>query len=130
TFSPVDLAWIDKSAKLIRARLAGSPDAWKAYAVGYENTMKGVGGAITSEDLPARGLDFKVPFFVIDGRDDWIAPTEVAAEYLKSLRAPTKRLTLIDGAGHFAMMTHTARFVAALREDLSLARRATATSSP
>jgi pimeloyl-ACP methyl ester carboxylesterase len=36
---------------------------------------------------------------------------------------PAKRLTVIDGAGHFVAMTQTAAFVAALREDLTLARR-------
>jgi pimeloyl-ACP methyl ester carboxylesterase len=119
----VDRSWIETMGQLVRARLAGAPDVWKGYAGGYDNTMKGVGGAITSTNLPALGLDFKVPFFVIQGRDDWFTPTALVTEYVEGVRAPAKRLTVIDGAGHFAIMTHTAQFVAALRADLELARR-------
>jgi len=122
-FAAADLDWVKKLGDLMRARLAATPEAFKAYAEGYENTMKGVGSAITSTNLPALGTDFKVPFFVIQGRDDMITPTELVAEYVAQIRAPAKRLTVIDGAGHFVAMTHTAAFVAALREDLALARR-------
>lgn len=82
------------------------------------------GGRFTGEKvapveytLDARklGLDFSIPFFVIQGRDDHIAPFEVARAYVAEVRAPRKAFIPIAG-GHWACFTNATAFVAALRQ--------------
>jgi proline iminopeptidase len=82
------------------------------------------GGRFTGEklapveySLDARklGLDFPIPFFVIQGRDDHIAPFEVARAYVAEVRAPKKAFIPIAG-GHWACFTNATAFVAALRQ--------------
>lgn len=65
-------------------------------------------------DLPASAPRIATAFFVIQGRDDITAPTAAARAYFKEVSAPVKRFILIDGAGHFAFLTHTTEFLAAL----------------
>jgi pimeloyl-ACP methyl ester carboxylesterase len=59
-------------------------------------------------------LDFSIPFFVIQGREDHIAPFDVAQAYLAEVRAPKKAFIPIAG-GHYACFTNPTEFVEALR---------------
>ncbi len=65
-------------------------------------------------DLPATAVAIQTAFFVIQGREDIITPTEAAVAYFNSVRASKKELVLLDGAGHFAFMTSSESFLAAL----------------
>jgi pimeloyl-ACP methyl ester carboxylesterase len=65
-------------------------------------------------DARKLGLDIPIPYFVIQGRDDHIAPLEVARDYVAEVRAPKKALVPIDG-GHWACFTNASAFVEALR---------------
>jgi pimeloyl-ACP methyl ester carboxylesterase len=65
-------------------------------------------------DARKLGLDMPIPFFVIQGRDDRIAPFEVTEAYVGEVRAPKKALIPIEG-GHWACFTNAAAFVEALR---------------
>jgi proline iminopeptidase len=67
-------------------------------------------------DLPATATDIRIPFFVIQGRDDVTTPTTAAVAYFAKVKAPTKELVVIEGAGHFAFMTHPGEFLAALTD--------------
>jgi pimeloyl-ACP methyl ester carboxylesterase len=69
-----------------------------------------------STDLPSTATNIRTAFFVIQGRDDITTPTAAAVAYFNSVRAPTKELILIDGAGHFAFMTHPREFLAILTD--------------
>jgi len=51
-------------------------------------------------DLPALGLDFSVPVFVIQGEHDMTALPELARAYVESIKAPAKKFVLLPGAGH------------------------------
>jgi alpha-beta hydrolase superfamily lysophospholipase len=62
-------------------------------------------------DLNSLGYDMPIPFFIIDGREDRIVPPDIAAEYFRKIRAPQKAMVLIDGAGHFAMMSNSDEFL-------------------
>jgi pimeloyl-ACP methyl ester carboxylesterase len=66
-------------------------------------------------DARELGLDFPIPFFVIQGRDDHIAPFEVAQSYVAEVRAPRKSFIPIEG-GHWACFTNSTAFVQALRQ--------------
>jgi pimeloyl-ACP methyl ester carboxylesterase len=64
-------------------------------------------------DARKLGLDIPIPYFVVQGRDDHIAPIEVAQAWFAELRAPKKAFIPIDG-GHWACFTNATAFVAAL----------------
>jgi pimeloyl-ACP methyl ester carboxylesterase len=51
---------------------------------------------------------------VIQGKEDMVTPVSVAVQYFNVVKAPRKKLVLIEGAGHFALVTHSEEFVAAL----------------
>jgi fermentation-respiration switch protein FrsA (DUF1100 family) len=70
-----------------------------------------------SLDARNLGLDFSIPFFVIQGRDDHIAPFEVAKTYVAEVRAPKKAFIPIAG-GHWACFTNVTAFLEALRENV------------
>jgi len=44
------------------------------------------------------------------------SPTPLAETYFAKVEAPAKRLVVIEGAGHFALATHQAEVIAALRQ--------------
>jgi pimeloyl-ACP methyl ester carboxylesterase len=54
---------------------------------------------------------FAVPVFVIQGAEDFTTPTSLAKSYLRSIDAPRKAFTAIDGAGHFAVFTEQGVFL-------------------
>jgi len=110
-----DVQWLSKQDELVRSALTA--DELRAYREGFQ-TMTGLSSTVFSMDLPALGYDFKLPFFVIQGRDDHITPTSLAANYFEKIKAPRKRMTVIDGAEHFAAMTHMEQFAASLRQDV------------
>jgi pimeloyl-ACP methyl ester carboxylesterase len=66
-----------------------------------------------SLDLNTLGYDGPVPFCIIDGRSDLLAPPELAARYFEKIRAPSKDMTLLDG-GHWAFMSTSDEFLRAL----------------
>jgi pimeloyl-ACP methyl ester carboxylesterase len=74
--------------------------------------------AMLATELPTTAHTLKVPFFVIQGKEDMVTPTSVAVEYFNVVRAPKKKLILIDHAGHFALVTHREEFLAALVKDV------------
>jgi pimeloyl-ACP methyl ester carboxylesterase len=115
--APSDGQWLTTQDALLRSTLTA--DELKAYRVGFQ-TMTGLAATVFAMDLPVLGFEFHLPIFLIDGRDDRITPSPLAASYFEKIKAPFKRAVLIEGAGHFAPMTHMQEFVAALREDLRL----------
>jgi pimeloyl-ACP methyl ester carboxylesterase len=109
-----DARWLEELPKLALS----SPDVSEAdletFGAGMTYSGRTTLSTILTEDLPATARTLKVPFFVIQGKDDMATPTSVAVEYFNVVRAPRKRLILIDGAGHFALVTHREEFLAAL----------------
>ena len=67
-------------------------------------------------NLPATADKIDNAFFVIEGRNDVITPTAAAVDYFNHVQAPEKELILIPDAGHFAFMTASDKFLAALTE--------------
>lgn len=65
--------------------------------------------------LPAAELrgPFEVPFFVIQGADDYTTPTSLVRRYVESIRAPQKELVTLDG-GHFTVFMQPDAFLAEL----------------
>jgi pimeloyl-ACP methyl ester carboxylesterase len=48
-------------------------------------------------------------------RHDLFTPTRLAEAYFSKISAPKKRLNIIEEAGHFALATHQAEVIAALK---------------
>jgi pimeloyl-ACP methyl ester carboxylesterase len=69
------------------------------------------------------GLEFAVPVFFIHGAEDFTTPTELARQYLESIKAPRKEFVPVQGGGHFAVFMKSDQF---LKELVSRAGRPTA----
>jgi pimeloyl-ACP methyl ester carboxylesterase len=68
---------------------------------------------IGKELIDLVGFEVPLPFIVIQGRDDHIAPTDVAHDYVEKIKAPAKAFVEIQG-GHFAIYTNQEEFLTAL----------------
>jgi pimeloyl-ACP methyl ester carboxylesterase len=108
------------------AWLAGLRNAYNANGV-TEETRKVIGdamiasgqaliGASVAVDLPVTATRFKIPYYVVQGRHDLFSPTPLVEAYFDKISAPKKRLIVIEDAGHFALATHQAEVIAALKE--------------
>lgn len=64
--------------------------------------------------MDAAGYKFSLPIVVIQGKDDYICPSEVARQYVAKIHAPAKTFVEIDG-GHFVCLTDPTAFLAELR---------------
>lgn len=64
--------------------------------------------------LSSTSLHFEIPYFVIQGQEDLFTPTEPVLLYFDNIRAPEKKIVILETAGHFALVTHPERF----REEL------------
>jgi pimeloyl-ACP methyl ester carboxylesterase len=71
------------------------------------------------ENLSAKSLNFKVPYYIIQGREDLFTPTEPVVKYFEQIVAPKKEIAIIENAGHFALVTHKQQFIEELRNMLS-----------
>ena len=63
----------------------------------------------------ALGGEFKLPFFVIQGDEDFTTPTSLARQLVDSAHAPRKTFVTIAG-GHFAVFMHQDAFLKELLE--------------
>jgi pimeloyl-ACP methyl ester carboxylesterase len=59
----------------------------------------------------ARGSQFSIPLFFIEGTDDIQAPAQLVSEYVGQITAPRKELMLIQGGGHNAFYFFGDRFL-------------------
>lgn len=57
-------------------------------------------GMFSKVDLPGLGIEFAIPMFFVQGRQDLLTAPEVTQRYFESLEAPQKDLVLLDRAGH------------------------------
>ncbi|HEY6271992.1 MAG TPA: hypothetical protein VIX19_08370, partial [Terriglobales bacterium] len=66
-------------------------------------------------NLPKTACKIDIAYFVIQGQDDIVTPTQAVVDYFKCVRAPKKELILIPSAGHFAFMTAASEFLELLK---------------
>jgi pimeloyl-ACP methyl ester carboxylesterase len=108
-----DRAWIDTVVQLTEDNTTQAE--FDAIGGGMELSGRTLFPTQLEEDLFATAGRFEIPVFVIQGREDLFTPTAVAAAYFDHIQAPEKELVVIEGAGHFALVTHTEQFLAALK---------------
>lgn len=111
--NPSDAAWLGNL--LVRAQEVSTPQEFEDAGAGMSFSGRALFEATLAEDLFTTAARLDVPAFVIQGRSDLFTPTAGAVAWFEALDAPKKELTIIEGAGHFALVTHQDDVVAALR---------------
>ncbi|MFI6443433.1 alpha/beta fold hydrolase [Kitasatospora sp. NPDC050543] len=79
----------------------------------------GKGMKLSEQILPATaafddwadGTRFDLPFFVFQGDQDVLTPTDRARSFFDDVQAPVKDFALIEDAAHFASFRHPERFL-------------------
>jgi pimeloyl-ACP methyl ester carboxylesterase len=109
-----DTAWFAAMLRVLKAN-GESETTIKAIGEGMNASGAALIGSTVTTDLPATATNFKIPYYVIQGRDDLFAPTSLAKAYFNKVSAPKKQFVTIEDAGHFALATHQADVIAALK---------------
>jgi pimeloyl-ACP methyl ester carboxylesterase len=109
-----DSKWFEELGQLVRTNPEFNQEYMKAFGEGMGYSGRTTLSAMLATELPTTANRFKVPFFVIQGNEDMVTPTSVAVQYYDVVKAPKKKLILIDHAGHFALVTHSEEFLATL----------------
>lgn len=78
-----------------REALEGGDDFSYLQFVGVDGR-----GMASTIDLPALGLDFAIPVFLVQGAEDLVTVPSVARSYFDSLSAPRKEFRLLAATGH------------------------------
>jgi len=113
-WAPSDQEWL----RHLRSQAAGlkttEPEQFKNLEDGMEFTGERVLPDQLATNLPKTACDIDTAYFLIQGQDDVITPTQAAVDYFQCIKAPRKESILIPNAGHFAFMTAADKFLAAL----------------
>ena len=113
--SPDDAKWFSELRQIVRSNPEEFTESFmKTVGDGMSYSGRTTVNAMLATELLTTANTLKVPFFVIQGKDDMVTPTSVAIQYFNVVKAPRKRLILIEHAGHFALVTHREEFRAAL----------------
>jgi pimeloyl-ACP methyl ester carboxylesterase len=118
-----DARWLSGLLALLRKSPGFTDDELTTLGDGMMFSGKTLLPTQMKEDLSTSALRFEIPYFVIQGRDDLFTLTAPAEAYFAKVVAPRKRIAIIEGAGHFALMTHAAKFLAILDEMIASIRR-------
>jgi len=112
--SPPDQPYMNRLSEFM-----GSPEhpkpAAATWLAGYLFEAGKISQETQSFDAMTSALDLKVPYILIQGREDRITPFPVAEEYFDKVKSNGKAFVPIDG-GHYACFTNPAAFVGALNK--------------
>jgi pimeloyl-ACP methyl ester carboxylesterase len=109
-----DAKWFEDLKLMIKTNPEFTEEYLKAWGDGMGYSGQTTLSGMLAEELPTTARTIRVPFFVIQGKEDMATPTSVAVQYFNVVKAPMKKLILIEQAGHFALVTHRQEFLAAL----------------
>jgi pimeloyl-ACP methyl ester carboxylesterase len=112
--NPSDTAWFADMMHIMKAN-GETETTIKSIGDGMNASGAALIRNTVTTDLPATATSFKIPYYVIQGRHDLFAPTSLAKVYFDKVSAPKKRFVVIEDAGHFALATHQADVIAALK---------------
>ena len=110
----VDTNWIKDLMQIVKGNPEFSEEYLKSWGAGMEYSGRTTVNAMLATDLLKTANTLSVPFFVIQGKDDMATPTSAAIKYFDVVKAPTKKLIIIENAGHFALVTNSKEFLEAL----------------
>jgi pimeloyl-ACP methyl ester carboxylesterase len=86
----------------------------RAFRLATRHSVQQLSPVMAYYDIHSAGLDFAIPFFVIQGDDDSQTPAVLARNYFDAVRAPQGRYISLHGGGHFAVITMSSGFLQAL----------------
>jgi pimeloyl-ACP methyl ester carboxylesterase len=109
-----DREWLQHLRSQAAELKASEPEQFKNLEDGMEFTAEHVLPDQIATNLPKTACDLHTAYFVIQGQDDVVTPTQAVVEYFRCIRAPNKQLILIPRAGHFAFMTASEKFLEVL----------------
>ena len=113
-WAPSDQEWLQHLRSQTAELKAREPEQFKNLEDGMQFTGEHVLPDQIATNLPKTACYIHTAYFVIQGQDDIISPTQAAVDYFKCIKAPKKELMLIPNAGHFAFMTASDKFLEAL----------------
>ena len=90
----------------------------RALVAGMRHTLEKLLPEITQYDAWKAGTHFEIPFFIFQGEDDVLTTPKLAEAFFTDVVAPIKRMTLIQGAGHFAAFMQPNSFLRELLADV------------
>jgi pimeloyl-ACP methyl ester carboxylesterase len=117
-WAPSDQEWLQHLRSQAAELKAREPEQFKNLEDGMQFTGEHVLPDQIATNLPKTACYIHTAYFVIQGQDDIISPTQAAVDYFKCIKAPKKELILIPNAGHFAFMTAPDKFLEALTSKL------------
>jgi len=103
--APTDQAWIRGLRAQVPKLKAKYPKDFQDFQEGFKFSVQHALPYQMNVDLPKTASKVGTAFFIIQGQDDVITPTQAAVDYFNEVAAPKKELILIPNAGHFAFMT-------------------------
>lgn len=92
--------------------IAESPEWWRQW----KNVIPGVVQFDAVREIPA----LEMPYLAIVGEDDWVTPRALIENYVSALKAPEKRLIVIQGAQHYTFLDRPHEFQEAAAVLLSM----------
>jgi len=113
-----DARWFDEPGKIVKSNPEFTEEYMKKLGDGMNYSGRTTVSSMLSTELPTTANILKVPFFVIQGKEDMVTPTSVAVKYFNVVKAPRKKLIIIDHAGHFVFVTHPEEFLAVLVKEV------------
>jgi pimeloyl-ACP methyl ester carboxylesterase len=111
---PSDQAWLQHLRSQLPELQATNPQQLKYLEEGMEFQGEHVLPDQLAANLPKTACQIDTAYFVIQGQDDIVTPTQAVIDYFKCVKAPKKELILIPNAGHFAFMTASSEFLSLL----------------
>ena len=112
---PPDQAWLQHLRSQLPELQASNPEQSKYLEEGMEFQSEHVLPDQLATNLPKTACEIDTAYFVIQGQDDIVTPTQAAIDYFQCVKAPKKELILIPNAGHFAFMTAASEFLGLLK---------------
>ena len=113
-WAPSDQTWLQHLRGQAAELKTREPEQFKNLEDGMQFTVEHVLPDQIATNLPKTACNIYTAYFLIQGQDDVITPTQAATDYFKCIKAPKKELILIPSAGHFAFMSASDRFLEAL----------------
>lgn len=109
-----DRAWLEHLQRQASDLRTSGSRRFQDLTEGMEFSAQRLLSDQMSCDLVKSAHEIQTAYFVIQGQEDVVTPTEAAVRYFRRVRAPVKALKLLPRAGHFAYATAPDRFLRAM----------------
>jgi len=97
--TPAPRAWWQAEAQYTTPAALEANEQGEDYSFLQFVGLKG-DGMFSKVDLPALGLRFDLPVYLVQGQEDLLTPLSVTHTYFDSLQAPDKAMVVVAQVGH------------------------------